>query len=105
MKTTLRNWDQKVLEVNLGAEVSNVRAVAHGLTRVDEHVLFKVLDSCKADATCGALEWPFRPIESRACGRTDVQVVRVLNVFQPTGKNRTEQKNKRGERKHKMPMK
>lgn len=64
---------------------SNVRAEALALTRVDEHVLLKVLDSSKADSTCGALERPLRPVESRPRGWADVQVVRVLNIFQPTG--------------------
>lgn len=51
------------------------------LTRVDKHVLLEILYSSEADATCRALEGPFRTVESWAVGGTDVQVIWVLDIL------------------------
>lgn len=48
---------------------------------MDKHVLLEVLYSGEADATCWALEGPFRTIESWAGGGADVQVVWILHIF------------------------
>ncbi len=46
-------------------------------------MLLEILYSSEADATCRALEGPFRTVESWASGRANVQVVWVLDILQP----------------------
>lgn len=57
-------------------------------------MLFEILYSSEADATCRTLEGPFRTVESWAGGGTDVQVVWVLDILQP-GEKQQEKKEER----------
>lgn len=48
-----------------------------------EHVLFQVLNACESDSAGRTLKGPVRAVGARPCRRTDVEMVRILNTFQP----------------------
>lgn len=64
---------------------STVGAYGHMgiLTRVDEHVLFEVLDAGESDPTGGALEGSRRSFDAGPVRWANVEVVRILDILQP----------------------
>lgn len=52
-------------------------------TGVYQHVLLQVLNACESDSAGGTLKGPVRAVGAGPGRGADVQVVRVLNAFQP----------------------